>query len=256
MKFISLRRLVPKSVRRAVRDRWNGLEERRLYRQFIAKGDLVFDVGANVGLKTKAFLALGARVVAVEANPDCEEIIRRRCQGAVDAGLLHIVSCAVGPQSGRLPFFIHDENTTMSSGSEAFLGASDNVNWRKVDVEMVTLDDLIRRFGTPAFIKVDVEGMDADVLQGLRQRPKFLSFEYSTHPNLWANTQRSMQEARRLGFTEANFAELAAPRLSLSAWAPLTTVEGAIAERLWGDVFVRANAKPARSDRQIAERRN
>jgi FkbM family methyltransferase len=243
MKFIFLRHLLPKSVRRAMHDYWNELEERRFYRQFIAKGDLVFDVGANVGLKTKAFLALGTHVVAVEPNPDCEDIIRRRCQSAVDGGLLRIVSCAVGARSGRLAFNILESASTMSSGSPAFIAACGDATFRKIDVELVTLDDLIRRLGMPDFIKVDVEGMDADVLQGLRQRPKFLSFEYNLHPNLWPNTKRSVEEAIRLGFTEANFTELATPRLLLNVWVPLATVEAAITGYFtgheWGDVFVR-----------------
>src|SRR6266704_2426115 len=41
----------------------------RLYGQFIAPGDLVFDVGAHVGDRVAAFRRLGARVVAVEPQP-------------------------------------------------------------------------------------------------------------------------------------------------------------------------------------------
>jgi FkbM family methyltransferase len=241
MKFRFLRHLLPKNVRRAIGDRRDELEERRLYRQFMAKGDLVFDLGANLGRKTKAFLALGANVVAVEPNPDCEDIIHRRCRSAVDRGLLRIVSCAAGARSGRLAFSVHKKHSNVSSGSAPFMAAfdGDEVTWRKINVEMVTLDNLIRRFGMPDFIKVDVEGMDAEVLQGLRQRPKFLSFEYNLHPNLCPNTKRSVQEAIRLGFTEANFTEWETPRLLLNDWVPLAAVEAAITGHQWGDVFVR-----------------
>ena len=37
-----------------------------LYRQFINPGELVFDIGANTGSRSKVFMGLGARVVAVE----------------------------------------------------------------------------------------------------------------------------------------------------------------------------------------------
>jgi hypothetical protein len=44
-------------------------------------------------------------------------------------------------------------------------------------------------------------------------RPKlFLSFEYNLNPSLWPNTKRCVGEAIRLGFTEANFTELASAR--------------------------------------------
>src|SRR5271154_272335 len=59
-------------------ERWNKLLQRellgletRFYKQFIKPGDLVFDVGANIGVKTAAFLAAGARVIAVEPVPFC-----------------------------------------------------------------------------------------------------------------------------------------------------------------------------------------
>src|ERR1035437_1889229 len=40
------------------------------------RGSLFFDVGANVGDKTDVFLRLGARVVAVEPDERCKEILR------------------------------------------------------------------------------------------------------------------------------------------------------------------------------------
>ena len=36
------------------------------YSHFIGKGDLCFDVGANLGNRAEVFLALGATVVAIE----------------------------------------------------------------------------------------------------------------------------------------------------------------------------------------------
>ena len=45
------------------------------YRAIIKPGDLVFDIGANVGFKTEAFVACGARVICVEPNPKCLPIL-------------------------------------------------------------------------------------------------------------------------------------------------------------------------------------
>ena len=42
------------------------------------------------------------------------------------------------------------------------------VHWnRSVEVAVTTLDALVERFGTPSFVKIDVEGAEADVLAGL-----------------------------------------------------------------------------------------
>jgi hypothetical protein len=43
---------------------------REFYRPFVKPGSLVFDIGANRGVHTREFLALGARVVAVEPIPE------------------------------------------------------------------------------------------------------------------------------------------------------------------------------------------
>jgi hypothetical protein len=45
---------------------------------------------------------------------------------------------------------------------------------------MTTLDALIAAHGVPAFIKIDVEGFEGEVLAGLTQPVRALSFEFTT----------------------------------------------------------------------------
>ncbi len=44
----------------------------------LRQGDLIFDVGANEGLKTDVFLRLGARVIAVEPDDTNQSILQQR----------------------------------------------------------------------------------------------------------------------------------------------------------------------------------
>jgi hypothetical protein len=44
---------------------------------------------------------------------------------------------------------------------------------------MTTLDNLIREYGTPFLIKIDVEGYELEVLKGLSQPIKMISFEFT-----------------------------------------------------------------------------
>jgi FkbM family methyltransferase len=156
----------------------------RLYRRFVKPGDLVFDVGAHVGDRVAAFRRLGARVVAVEPQPALRTTLR----------LLHgrgravvIEGAAVGRQEGSTELKVNLDNPTVSSASPDFIRAAagapgwEGQAWTKaITVPMTTLDALIARHGMPAFIKIDVEGFEAEVLAGLSQPIAALSFEFTT----------------------------------------------------------------------------
>jgi len=52
-------------------------------------------------------------------------------------------------------------------------------NWRQqLVVPIITLDSLIAHFGEPAYVKIDVEGYEMDVLRGLSWQPPLLSSEF------------------------------------------------------------------------------
>jgi FkbM family methyltransferase len=157
---------------------------RALYGRFVRPGDLVFDVGAHVGDRTLAFRRLGARVVAVEPQPDMAKALR------LIAGWrsgVTVIAAAVGREPGRLTLHLNRQNPTVSTASAAFVEAADGAEgWRdqrwdtSVEVPVTTLDALIERFGRPAFVKIDVEGFEAEVLAGLSSPVPALSFEFTT----------------------------------------------------------------------------
>ncbi len=156
----------------------------RLYAQFIAPGDLVFDVGAHVGDRTAAFRRLGARVVAVEPQPAlCRTL--KLLFGRDDQVVL--VSAAVGGETGTARMRINVDNPTISTLSEDFIASSrDAAGWqgeswpRSLEVPVMTLDALIAAHGTPAFVKLDIEGFEAEALTGLSRAVPALSFEFTT----------------------------------------------------------------------------
>jgi FkbM family methyltransferase len=156
----------------------------RLYRRFVKPGDLVFDVGAHVGDRVVAFRRLGARVVAVEPQPALRTTLK----------LLHgrdssvvIEGAAVGRAEGSVELMLNLDNPTVSTASPEFVRAAAGARgwegqaWtRTTTVPMTTLDVLIARHDTPAFIKIDVEGFEAEVLAGLSRPVAALSFEFTT----------------------------------------------------------------------------
>ncbi|MFC4943687.1 FkbM family methyltransferase [Pseudonocardia sp. GCM10023141] len=154
----------------------------RFYREFLGPGDVGFDVGAHVGSRVRAWRKLGVHVIAIEPQPDCLRVLRLLF--GRDRGVT-IVPLAVGAQAGRARLGISTATPTVSSMSTGWQGtvAEDRsfsrVRWdRFIDVEVVTLDALVATHGVPVFCKVDVEGFEADVLTGLHQPVRALSFEY------------------------------------------------------------------------------
>lgn len=155
-----------------------------LYARFLSAGSLAFDIGSHVGDRIGSFRRCGARVVALEPQPDCASAIRTIFTG--DTGVT-LLESACGPEPGELTLHVNSANPTVSTASPDFLKAADGAaGWegqiwdREIHVPVTTLDALIAQYGMPDFVKIDVEGFEADVLAGLTRPIPALSFEFTT----------------------------------------------------------------------------
>ena len=156
----------------------------RLHGGLVRHGDLVFDIGAHVGDRVASFRRLGARIVAVEPQPAMVKVLRLFYGRCIDVAIEPV---AVGRRVGATSMMINADNPTVSTASREFVSAArDAQGWetqrwiKSVPVPVTTLDALIGKHGRPSFIKIDVEGFEADALAGLTRAVKALSFEFTT----------------------------------------------------------------------------
>src|SRR5579862_2323818 len=164
---------------RSVGNRANASALKNFYASFVPPTSLVFDIGANVGQYAEALEAIGCTVVAVEPNSDCVRHIELTYPGKK----IEVLHAATGPKDGLTSFNVsdtRDDTSTMSKEWMAMLEKEYRHNpgeWRRMTVPTVTLDTLISHYGLPFYIKIDVEGFEPFVLDGLSTQPSILSFE-------------------------------------------------------------------------------
>ncbi len=207
---------------------WRARTLRRLYRGIIGPGDLAFDVGAHVGNRTRALRAVGARVVAVEP----QALFHRWLSATLPRDVV-LHRAGIGASAGKLELAVSRRHPTVSSGSADWLGdVADTptfagVAWDATEtVEQTTLDALIAIHGRPRFCKIDVEGMEPEVLAGLTQSIPWIAVEYV--PAALNRARACLERLAALGECRVNAVRGETDRFDWQEWLP----PRAAAERL------------------------
>lgn len=190
-----LRHLFPEIYEPAV---WAFLRSR------VKPGDVVLNVGAHVGLYTlgaAAWSAPGGRVVAFEPNPATRLILEDhvRRNGAEDR--VEVIAAAAGASESEASFAAEAVEGTSRIGEP---NPESRTPATMLTVRVTTIDAVCReRALKPAWIIMDVEGLEGDALEGARSvlagaAPPGVVVEF--HPHLW----------RSAGWSRARMEELVA----------------------------------------------
>ena len=127
---------------------------------------VLFDVGANVGQTTRAMLDAFAtpRVFAFEPSPITVTTLRKAVGQRPD---VTVEAIAMGAAEGRLPFHVTREHSVNDSLLTPAWSAAESI----VHVPVETVTGYCRRHGIPAiaWLKIDAQGFDAQVLTGARE---------------------------------------------------------------------------------------
>lgn len=215
-----------------------------LYRQFIKPGQLCFDIGANIGTRTDLWLQLGARVICVEPQPDCIIVLRSKY---MDNPNVELVEAGLDSKPGVMTLSVCKSANTLSTFSDKWkTGRFKDYAWdAQYKVKMITLDELIRKFGIPEFCKIDVEGFELEVIQGLSTPIRALSFEFTIE--FLSDAQKCAEHLEAIGDVEFNFAlgDNLNPslRFGLEYWVDsrllIKEIKHLTSSSLWGDVYAR-----------------
>ena len=91
---------------------------KKFYSSFIHPDDLTFDAGAHLGNRTRIFLELGARVVAVEPQPACRGLLELWFGAHKKA---HLCFAALGAAEKDVEMLLSRRNPTLASTDPAWV---------------------------------------------------------------------------------------------------------------------------------------
>ncbi len=210
------------------------------FSQFIKKGDLCFDIGANIGEYTLNFLRLRAKVVCVEPQLKC---LRKLYNLFRNNKKVMIVENALGEKEGISQISICINENAISTLSDKWKTKgrfSKKYKWSKTQkIKLTTLDCLIHTYGLPKFCKIDVEGYEVEVLKGLTKKVPIICFEFTKE--FIDDAMICMRQLELMGDVKFNYVRESKYKFCLSEWRSPEKLYQILNsdpnEFLWGDIY-------------------
>ena len=207
----------------------------------IDKKSIIFDIGAHTGGKSEKLTKFYSGLILVEPQPNCVRILYDKFGKKKN---VHIIEMGVGDKKGFLDLNINSQDPLISTFSKDWKkGRFKNNNWGEtIKVEITTIDDLIFKYGDPGFIKIDVEGFEYKVLQGLTKKTGIISFEFTSE--FINDAIKCLNYLENLGYQEFNYSEGERKKFAVD-WLSKKKFINEIKNNLlkinlfWGDVYAK-----------------
>lgn len=208
------------------------------YSQFFSHGDLVYDVGANIGDWADNFLRHGAgEVVAVEPQQELCKLLAHRFREKP----VKCLQCAVGADRGFAKLLQCNVHTIASLNPIWTAHRFAGYDWHEgEEVMVVTLDEIIGHYGKPRFMKLDIEGYEAEAFKGLSVPVDGLCWEYTAEIIL--QLYECLNLIERFANYEYSYTFGDYPSFKCE-WTSRSTVTQSIMSQmdnnLWGNIYAR-----------------
>jgi FkbM family methyltransferase len=159
------------------------LAETRPAQEYGRNDKLIIDLGMNDGTDTFFYLKKDFNVVAVEANPLLAAKAESLLERFVCADRLRIINKGITDTSedDQLDFYINHKRSEFSSFVRE-IGCRNGTPFSVVKIPMLPIKEVFREFGTPYYLKIDIEGFDERIVNAMSDlplRPRFISVEES-----------------------------------------------------------------------------
>jgi FkbM family methyltransferase len=198
---------------------WRRRRMEAFYRQFLNAGDLAFDIGAHVGNRVRVFRRIGARVLAVEPQPDFVAVLRL-LYGRNPGVVIEASGVAAVPGEGKL--HLSTRTPTVSTFADSWMN----------DVQT---DKRFQRIRWDTVIS----GFEHEVLTGLSQPLAALSFEYI--PAAAARAIACIERTSALGDYHYRHSRVETHRWADDSWlepqAMIDILTGLTSDDRSGDVY-------------------
>ena len=140
--------------------------------------DLIYDVGLHNGDDTAFYLHRGFQVVAVEADPSLIAAARERFAPELAAGRLTLVHAGIADRAGTARFYLCEGKSEFNSFDRANATKLGHT-CREIEISCRTFASILDEFGTPHYLKIDIETFDRYCVADLNRHdlPRFISCE-------------------------------------------------------------------------------
>ena len=160
-----------------------------------------FDIGANDGSWTKANINRFNKIVSIEASPTTFE----RLVNSSNSGKTVLLNYAVCNNNGEdITFYMATGNPALSTMNKDWLTCETsrfyNEPYTQTTCKTITIDNLIKMYGLPDLIKIDVESGEYECISSLTQKVKMLCFEWASEVN--NITFKCLDYLFTIGFTQ------------------------------------------------------